>query len=81
MWAWILRLCSMGFKEGDVPPPRMSHIQAQCVHARDGIQTIHTYLQTQLPLAYVHLITFLVNIQNLVVSVKGGVVFATAIYE
>merc|ERR550514_856515 len=77
--AWILRLCSIAFDEGNVPAPRMGHVQLQCVHARDGIQTIHTYLQTQLPFAYVHLITLLVNVNNFIVCIKCGVVFIVSL--
>ena len=36
------------------------------------------YLHTQLPYAYVHLITLLVNLNNVIVSVKCGLIFGKA---
>lgn len=77
-WAWIMRVAHVALQQSKAPPPRFAAIQNKCCSARDGIQTIHTYLHTQLPFAYVHLISFLVNTQNLVVAVKTGVVFAEA---
>jgi len=76
VWAWILRICSDGLQDKG---PRFAVLQAECLQAREGIQTIHTYLYTQLPFAYVHLLTWLVNVQNFVVAVTGGVVFAIAL--
>ena len=77
LWAWIMRLCSCAFKEAGTPPPAVSAVRSLCIEARNGVQTIHTYLHTQLPFAYVHLITFLVNMNCLVISVKSGISFAT----
>lgn len=78
MWVWILRLMDEAFKLVKAPAPRFAALMSRAMQARDGIQTIHTYLETQLPFAYVHLITLLVNLQNVVISVKAGVVFAVA---
>merc|ERR1719313_1779109 len=38
----------------------------------EGIHTLHQYLFTQMPFPYVHMITLLVNIHNLVVAFVGG---------
>eukprot|EP00408_Alexandrium_pacificum_P028540 CAMPEP_0171206328 /NCGR_PEP_ID=MMETSP0790-20130122/27006_1 /TAXON_ID=2925 /ORGANISM="Alexandrium catenella, Strain OF101" /LENGTH=429 /DNA_ID=CAMNT_0011671869 /DNA_START=144 /DNA_END=1431 /DNA_ORIENTATION=+ len=81
VWAWIMRICISAMDHQKVPPPRVNTLMAQCVNAREGMATINTYLDTQLPFAYVHLITLLVNVQNLVVSVKSGIIFATALPE
>lgn len=78
MWVWILRLTDQAFKLVKAPAPRFAALMSRAMQARDGIQTIHTYLETQLPFAYVHLITLLVNLQNIVVSIKAGIVFAVA---
>merc|ERR1719387_2747534 len=79
MWSWILRLAYLGWKDADLFPPSLSPIILQCMKARDGIETVHTYQDTQLPFAYVHLITLLVNINNTIVAVKCGVVAAVNI--
>eukprot|EP00746_Dinoflagellata_sp_MGD_P035507 gnl/MRDRNA2_/MRDRNA2_185019_c0_seq1.p1 gnl/MRDRNA2_/MRDRNA2_185019_c0~~gnl/MRDRNA2_/MRDRNA2_185019_c0_seq1.p1 ORF type:complete len:328 (+),score=43.39 gnl/MRDRNA2_/MRDRNA2_185019_c0_seq1:100-984(+) len=78
MWSWILSACWEAMKLEGAPAPHFGAIQKECTAARVGVQTIHTYLNTQLPFAYVHLITFLVNLQNLVIAVKSGVIFALA---
>jgi hypothetical protein len=65
-------------EELDLPPGKYRDVALECVAARNGISLIWTYLRTQLPFAYVHLVTFLVNLNNLVVSVKCGVVLAMA---
>jgi len=78
LWAWIMRVCVSAMDHNKSPAPRTSAVMAECVQAREGMATINTYLDTQLPFAYVHLITLLVNVQNIVVSVKGGIIFATS---
>merc|ERR1719215_869040 len=79
LWAWIMRVCVSAMDHNKSPAPRTSAVMAECVQAREGMATINTYLDTQLPFAYVHLITLLVNVQNIVLSAKCGVIFATAI--
>jgi len=82
MWAWIMRLCQETFESAQGPrphAPKLMLVFNQCINARNGIQTIHTYLKTQLPFAYVHLLTLLVNVNNVIVAVKCGVVFIVAL--
>lgn len=78
VWTWICRLCEFALMEGAQPIPKIMLVQSKCCVAREGIQTIHTYLCTQLPFAYVHLLAWLVNVQNVVVAVKGGIVIEEA---
>jgi len=81
MWAWIMRLSQETFESARGPrphAPKLMMVFNQCIAARNGIQCIHTYLKTQLPFAYVHLLTLLVNVNNIVVSVKCGAVFIVA---
>lgn len=82
MWAWIMRISQETFEAARGPRPHAPKLMAvfnQCIAARNGIQVIHTYLQTQLPFAYVHLLTLLVNVNNLVVAIKCGAVFIVAL--
>lgn len=81
IWAWIMRICTSAMDHHKTPASRVNSVIQQCINAREGMATINTYLDTQLPFAYVHLITLLVNVQNLVISVKSGIIFATAIPE
>merc|ERR1719443_2559859 len=80
-WAWILSLSDDAYSRAGLQPAKITSIAKKCCAARDGVQTIHTYLHTQLPYAYVHLITLLVNLQNLVLAVKCGMVFADAYHR
>lgn len=82
MWAWIMRLTQETFQSASGPPPhspKWMMVAGTCLKARDGIQTIHTYLRTQLPFAYVHLLTLLVNLHNVVFTCKCSVVFMVSL--
>jgi len=79
LWCWILMLVAKLSDELCIAPGKYRDVAMECVAARNGISLIWTYLRTQLPFAYVHLVTFLVNLNNLVVSVKCGMVLGMAI--
>lgn len=79
MWNWILQLCLTALDQNKTPPPRTTMIQKQCIAARDGLATINTYAETQLPFAYVHLVTLFVNAQNLVMASSSGLTVAVAL--
>merc|ERR1712079_608226 len=63
---------------GRVPTPSRQAVIRQCLNARDGMAAINMFLDTQLPFAYVHLITLMVNVQNVIMAMKAGLVFAMA---
>jgi hypothetical protein len=81
IWTWILLLNAKACHEHNLPEGKYRDIAAECLFARNGISTIWTFLRTQLPFAYVHLVTFLVNVNNLVVAVKCGILSSMAIKE
>lgn len=81
IWSWIMRIGEWALTEGKQPVPKIVVINKQCCAAREGIQTIHTYLLTQLPFAYVHLLAWLVNVQNVVIAVKSGIVIELALKQ
>lgn len=72
LWTWILGFLVRAFNQNGTPAPRTNQFVAQCLLARDGLGTIHSYVGTQLPFAYVHLITLFVNLYNLVRALKAG---------
>jgi len=77
MWGWIMRLAQETFKYAEGPPPngpKLVMLAQLCLNARNSIQTIHTYLHTQLPFAYVHLLTLLVDVTKVMISLKCSVV-------
>lgn len=78
MWAWVMRLSQESLVDASGPPPhapKLTLVINECIMAREGIQMIHTFLKTQLPFAYVHLITVIVNMNNIVLSITCGTIF------
>merc|ERR1719460_469074 len=75
-WVWIAAAIDEAFAAGHIAPTKHNMVILQIVSARNGIQTMHTYLKTQLPFAYVHLLTLLVSLNTQVVSIKCGAVIA-----
>lgn len=81
LWSWILSLCTKVYEDQSIPPGKQRDIIQQVVIARNAISLIWTYLGTQLPFAYVHLVTFIVNINNVLASIKCGIVFMMALQQ
>lgn len=81
IWAWILHIVTDAMDHGRVPTPSRQAVIRQCLNARDGMAAINMFLDTQLPFAYVHLITLLVNTQNILMAIKAGLIFAMAVEE
>lgn len=82
MFSWILRLAQETFEGAQAPGPhaiQWCSVFEQCVLARDAIERVYTYLHTQIPFAYVHLIGLLVNLCSLVSAARCGVLFAVAV--
>lgn len=78
LWGWVMRLSQESLIDASGPPPhapKLTLVINECIMAREGIQMIHTFLQTQLPFAYVHLITLIVNMNNIVLSMTCGTIF------
>jgi hypothetical protein len=78
MWAWIMRICVGSLDHNKSPPPVAAQVIAHCLKAREGMSTINAHLDTQLPFAYVHLITLLVNLQNFVFAILSGITIAVS---
>jgi len=79
MYAWIMRLVHEAADIDNVPAPNLNTFQVLVCRARDGIQAAHTYLRTQLPFAYVHLIALLVHMNNILVFVRVGITVSVAL--
>merc|ERR1719420_713333 len=79
MWAWNERLLLHACEENNIAWNIFVAMVQECCDARTGIQTIHTYLRTQIPFAYVHLITFIVNVNNVTNSSLCGMYIAIAL--
>jgi len=81
LWVWIMRISMSAMYHQKSPNPRIGAVLNECTKATDGMNTINEYMDTQLPFAYVHLITFLVNVQNIMLAINAGLKFATALPE
>jgi len=81
IWAWIMHIVSDAMDHDKTPAPSRQAVIGQCLAARDGMANINMYLDTQLPFAYVHLITLLVNVQNILMAIKSGLKFSVAIAQ
>jgi len=79
IWAWIMRVISNAMDHDKTPVQTRQAVLDQCMGARDGMANINLHLDTQLPFAYVHMITLLVNVQNILMAFKAGLVFACAV--
>jgi len=78
-WAWILRVSLSALDHCHIPEPRTAVVIDELMLAKQGITNINAYMDTQLPFGYVHLMTLLVNVQNFIMALKAGVLFADAI--
>jgi len=81
MWTWILMLLSKVCEDYNINAGKYRDIASECKKARNGISIIWSYLRTQLPFAYVHLVTFMVNLNNFFVAIKCGILFALAVKQ
>jgi len=79
IWAWIMHVITDAMDHDKTPSASRQAVIHQCTAARDGMANINMYLDTQLPFAYVHLITLLVNVQNILMALKSGLTFARAV--
>mmetsp|Transcript_122875 Transcript_122875/g.381905 ORF Transcript_122875/g.381905 Transcript_122875/m.381905 type:complete len:482 (-) Transcript_122875:109-1554(-) len=74
VWVWLAQyvhgLADQGkikYKEMMVP-----QLDALCAKGRGAIGELFTYTDTQIPYSYIHLLTMMVFLTNLVIAVKAG---------
>lgn len=70
LWAWlanlVTRLNDQGLTKG---PPHYCQLLGTAEKGRAAIENIQTYLETPIPLAYVHLLCLMVKLHNLILTV------------
>jgi len=76
VWVWICRLihhlADLGkFRNQHITEPQLD---ALCVKARAAIGELFTYIDTQIPFAWVHILTVIVVLSNLLVATKSGLI-------
>jgi hypothetical protein len=81
LWGWVLRLVHASFHDAHGPMPYSIHVTKIadiCMAASSGLSVIDMHLRTALPFVYVHMITLLVDINNMAFVVKAAVTGAVA---
>jgi len=75
LWVWlanlVTRLNEQGLTKG---PPHFCALLAAVEMGRNGIANIETYLTTQIPMPYVHLLCFMVKLHNILLASLMAVV-------
>ena len=80
-WVWAFELIARGVVTGDIPSSVRYEFHARCLRGRTAVTNLLTYVQTPLPLMYVHLIVALVKITMVFWCLYTGVTIARAFDE
>lgn len=79
IWAWQTSIIAMLHEEGKIDSePLLCFLLSRCSKGRTGVQVIATHLTVKVPMQYVHLLSFLVKVHNVVVAVLMGILFGAA---
>eukprot|EP00931_Biecheleriopsis_adriatica_P045152 TRINITY_DN25881_c0_g1_i1.p1 TRINITY_DN25881_c0_g1~~TRINITY_DN25881_c0_g1_i1.p1 ORF type:complete len:576 (-),score=114.77 TRINITY_DN25881_c0_g1_i1:43-1704(-) len=79
LWCWMSVLAAEAMEMVKLPSPNMNTLYVDIRDGMEGVHCIHQFLQTQLPFPYVHMITLLVNVHNIVVAAVAGLKFSVAL--
>merc|ERR1740130_301791 len=70
LWVWlsnlVTRLHNQGYTKG---PPHYCALLGAVEEGRGGVATIQSYLETPIPLGYVHLLCLMVKLQNFILTI------------
>eukprot|EP00920_Eleutheroschizon_duboscqi_P010412 GHVT01024262.1.p1 GENE.GHVT01024262.1~~GHVT01024262.1.p1 ORF type:complete len:609 (+),score=151.28 GHVT01024262.1:265-1827(+) len=82
VWGWIMALVTDLETSGRIRNGAVAgRLYAQCDKGREGAHVIWTYLTTQLPLSYVHIVGFVVKINNILMALSMGSLMALDIQD
>merc|ERR1719191_1750111 len=79
VWVWIQILWDGLFKNGHIPSQVHLAALGHIASGRQAAKTIRTYLNTQMPFAYTHLMACLVHINLFVLALQAGIVITKCI--
>lgn len=79
LWCWMGTLSAELMEMVSLPPPNVNMLYNEIRLGIQGIQTLHHFLDTQMPFPYVHMITLLVNLHNMLVAAVAGLKFGIAL--
>jgi len=84
MWVWIAGIFQRLAERGKLSSRLLVVFYGICTRARGAVgrgRGVFTFLDTQLPYPYVHLLSVLVHLNNLAIAAKCGVVAACALWN
>eukprot|EP00927_Polykrikos_kofoidii_P018698 TRINITY_DN1869_c0_g2_i1.p1 TRINITY_DN1869_c0_g2~~TRINITY_DN1869_c0_g2_i1.p1 ORF type:complete len:441 (-),score=45.79 TRINITY_DN1869_c0_g2_i1:73-1290(-) len=77
IWSWLGRMVWQLNAQGLVTSqPQYASLMSTVDLGRDGAQTIKAYLDTPLPMSYVHLLGLMVKLHNIIVAILMGAICA-----
>jgi len=79
IWVWIQMLWDGLYKKGHIPSQVHLVALGHIANGRQAAKIIRTYLNTQMPFAYTHLMACLVHINLFVLALQAGIVIAKCI--
>merc|ERR1719272_895559 len=84
MWVWIAGIFQQLAEGGKLSSRMLVAIYDICARARASVgreRGAFSYLDTQLPFAYVHFLSVFVHLNNIAIAVKCGILSAAAIWN
>mmetsp|Transcript_127118 Transcript_127118/g.220320 ORF Transcript_127118/g.220320 Transcript_127118/m.220320 type:complete len:413 (+) Transcript_127118:53-1291(+) len=81
VWVWIAGTLQRLAEAGKLPSRLLVSLYGICAKARGALGGVSAHLDTQLPFTYVHLLSVVVHVNNLLVALKCGVLSAIAIWN
>lgn len=74
-WAWMANMVSTLHKQGlTAGPPHYSLLLSTVEQGRSGISTIQMYIETPIPMAYLHVLGLMVKIHNVFIASLYGLI-------
>merc|ERR1712113_637634 len=76
LWSWVSGIVGELWKEGKVENEQLFSLMVQeCAKGRMAAQLIQTHLTVKIPFQYVHLLGYLVKLNNFIKAVIAGILF------
>lgn len=72
LWCWMCGLGGEILEMMQIPPPNFNNFYTELRLGMEGISKLHEYLGTQLPFPYVHMITLMINVNNMLMALHAG---------
>lgn len=76
IWCWINQMFHTAAEEGRLGDHQLWYLSSRCAEARGTIGRTFAYLDTQLPMAYVHLLALMVKVALLMMAFSTGLSIA-----